>query len=111
MRVIEQLGIQQARNWGACTINEFRIFLGLKPYSTFEEWNPDPVIADAARKLYRSPDNIELYVGLVSEESKPVQDGAGLCPSCAYLPPPPLAFSFSVGFRDSDVVVSTGLML
>lgn len=85
MRVIEQLGIQQARNWGACSLNEFRRFLGLKPYSTFEEWNPDPVIADAARKLYRTTDNLELYVGLVAEESKPVSDGAGLCPSCKSL--------------------------
>ncbi|KAF8307548.1 heme peroxidase [Clavulina sp. PMI_390] len=81
MRVIEILGIQQARNWGCCTLNEFRRFLGLKPYHTFEEWNPDPVIADAAKKLYRTPENIELYVGLVAEESKPVGDGAGLCPS------------------------------
>lgn len=62
-------------------MNEFRRFLGLKPYATFEEWNPDPVIADAGRKLYRTPENIELYVGLIAEESKPVGDGAGLCPS------------------------------
>lgn len=62
-------------------MNEFRRFLGLKPYATFEEWNPDPVVADAARKLYRTTENLELYVGLVSEESKPVGDGAGLCPS------------------------------
>jgi len=74
-------GIQQARNWGCCSLNEFRRFLGLKPYATFEEWNPNPTIADAARKLYRTTENLELYVGLVSEESKPVGDGAGLCPS------------------------------
>ena len=81
MRVIEVLGIAQARNWGCCTLNEFRRFLGLKPYATFEEWNPDPEIAECARKLYRTPENLELYVGLVAEESKPVMDGAGLCPS------------------------------
>lgn len=51
MRVIEILGIKQARNWGSCTINEFRRFLGLKPYATFEEWNPDKKIA-AAGNLY-----------------------------------------------------------
>lgn len=86
MRVIEILGIEQARNWGCCTLNDFRRFLGLKPYSTFEEWNPDPVIAGAARKLYRNPENLELYVGLVAEESKKVGPGAGLCPSCTFLP-------------------------
>ncbi|KAF8316120.1 heme peroxidase, partial [Clavulina sp. PMI_390] len=81
MRVIEILGIEQARNWGCCSLNDFRRFLGLKPYSTFEEWNPDPKIADAARKLYRNPENLELYVGLVAEQSKDVGPGAGLCPS------------------------------
>ncbi|KAF8323486.1 heme peroxidase [Cantharellus anzutake] len=81
MRVIEMLGIMQARNWGCCTLNEFRRFLGLKPYATFEEWNPDPDVAECARKIYRTPENLELYVGLVAEESKPVMDGAGLCPS------------------------------
>ena len=84
MRVIEILGIQQARKWGCCTLNEFRKFLGLKPYATFEEWNPNKEVAAAARKLYRTPDNLELYVGLVSEEAKDVMDGAGLCPSCEF---------------------------
>ena len=82
LRVIEILGIQQARTWGTCSLNEFRRFLGLKPYATFEEWNPDKDVANAARKLYRTTENLELYVGLVAEESKPVRDGSGLCPSC-----------------------------
>jgi len=38
-----------------------------------------------ARKLYRNTENIELYVGLVAEQPKPVGNGAGLCPSCASL--------------------------
>ena len=83
LRVIEILGIEQARKWGACTLNDFRRFLGLKAYTSFEEWNPDdPVAAEAAHKLYRNIENLELYVGLVAEESKKVGDGAGLCPSC-----------------------------
>lgn len=82
LRVIEILGIEQARKWGCCSLNDFRRFLGLKPYSTFEEWNPDPKIADAARKLYRDPNNLELYVGLVAEQAKDVGPGAGLSPSC-----------------------------
>ncbi|KAG8939990.1 hypothetical protein FRC04_005695 [Tulasnella sp. 424] len=80
MRIIEIMGIQQNRDWGTCSLNEFRKFLGLKPYSTFEEWNPRKDIADAGRRLYQHPDNIELYVGLQAEESKKVVPGAGLCP-------------------------------
>jgi linoleate 10R-lipoxygenase len=63
MRVVEIIGIEQARFWGVCTMNEFRQFLGLRrtlalccrfchspltiytEFETFEEWNPDPEIA------------------------------------------------------------------
>ena len=30
LRLVEILGIEQARAWGVCTMNEFRKFLGLK---------------------------------------------------------------------------------
>nr|GAT58858.1 predicted protein [Mycena chlorophos] len=80
LRVIEILGIEQARRWGACSMNDFRRFLGLKPFSTFEEWNTDPTIAKAAQSLYKNIENLELYVGLQAEEAKPPMAGAGLCP-------------------------------
>ncbi|KAG8902413.1 hypothetical protein FRB99_004516 [Tulasnella sp. 403] len=70
MKIIELMAIEQNRAWG------------LKPFSTFEEWNPRHDVADAARRLYGHPDNLELYVGLQAEESKPVMPGAGLC--CGY---------------------------
>jgi hypothetical protein len=44
------------------------------------EWNSDPEIAQTAEHLYANIDNLELYVGLQAEETKPVVDGAGLCP-------------------------------
>ncbi|KAF9219282.1 heme peroxidase [Gyrodon lividus] len=80
MRVIEILAIEQGRKWGACTLNEFRSFMGLRPYESFREWNPDPVIHSAAEKLYGHIDNLELHVGLQAEETKPPIPGAGLCP-------------------------------
>ena len=33
LRIVEIMGIQQARKWGVCTMNEFRHFLGLKRMS------------------------------------------------------------------------------
>ncbi|KAG9091000.1 hypothetical protein FRC06_000785 [Ceratobasidium sp. 370] len=80
MKIVEVMGIMQARKWGVCTLNEFRKFIGLKPYASFEEWNPREEIYEAARGLYGHPDNLELYVGMQAEEAKPVVDGAGLCP-------------------------------
>ncbi|KAF8074859.1 linoleate diol synthase [Lyophyllum atratum] len=80
MRLHEIMGIEQNRAWGVCSLNDFRKYLGLKPYKSFLEWNSDKEIADAAEKLYGDIDHLELYVGLQAEEAKPVMEGAGLCP-------------------------------
>jgi prostaglandin-endoperoxide synthase 2 len=80
LRVVELLSIEQGRAWGACTLNEFRGFMGLNPYKSFLEWNPDENIAAAAEALYHDIDNLELYVGLQAEETKKPMPGAGLCP-------------------------------
>ncbi|KAF7796357.1 hypothetical protein EIP86_007534 [Pleurotus ostreatoroseus] len=80
MRLHEIMGIMQSRKWGVCSLNDFRRFLGLKPYSSFLEWNPDPEVAAAAEKLYGDIERLELYAGLQAEQTKPVVEGAGLCP-------------------------------
>lgn len=37
MRIIDVLGIASARNdWNTCSLNEFRRFLNLKPFTKFE---------------------------------------------------------------------------
>ncbi|KAG1795206.1 heme peroxidase [Suillus plorans] len=80
MRLHEIMGIEANRAWGVCSLNDFRKFLGLKTYTSFREWNPCHDVADAAEKLYGHIDNLELYVGLQAEETKPLIEGAGLCP-------------------------------
>ncbi|KAJ5670081.1 uncharacterized protein N7477_005444 [Penicillium maclennaniae] len=81
MKAIEMLGIEQGRQWELATLNEFRLFFKLEPYSAFSEVNPDPAIADTLEALYGHPDNIELYVGIQAEEAKkPFYPGSGLCP-------------------------------
>ncbi|KAI9454114.1 heme peroxidase [Russula earlei] len=80
LRVIELLSIEQGRTWGTCTLNEFRKFIGLKPYANFLDWNGNEEIANAAAALYHDIDNLELYVGLQAEEAKKPGPGAGLCP-------------------------------
>ncbi|SPO47545.1 putative dioxygenase Ssp1 [Moesziomyces antarcticus] len=80
-RPIEILGqITARKDWALCTMNEFRHFLGLKTYSSFREWNPDPKVYEAAEMLYGDIDNLELYPGLMAEEAKPSIPGSGLCP-------------------------------
>ncbi|KAJ4474426.1 heme peroxidase [Lentinula aciculospora] len=80
LRVIEILGIEQARGWGACSLNEFRKFIGLQPYKSFTEWNSDHSVARAAEILYKDIDNLELHVGMQAEQAKVPGPGAGLCP-------------------------------
>ncbi|OSD00891.1 heme peroxidase [Trametes coccinea BRFM310] len=82
LRIVEMMGMIQARQWGVCTMNEFRTFLGLKRFESFEEWNPDKEIANAARQLYGHIDNLELYPGLQAEQIAPKGPGSGLC--CGY---------------------------
>ncbi|RXW15244.1 hypothetical protein EST38_g10604 [Candolleomyces aberdarensis] len=82
LKPIEMLGINQARRWGVCTMNEFRAWLGLKQFDSFEEWNPDKEIANAARDLYGHVDNLELYVGLQCEQHMPLSPGLRF--SCGY---------------------------
>lgn len=81
LRIVEVAGIKQCRDvFNLCTMNEFRHFLGLTTFSTFEEWNSNPEIAKSAKDLYGHIDNLELYVGLQCEENKPNIPGSGLQP-------------------------------
>ncbi|KAI5803941.1 heme peroxidase [Geopyxis carbonaria] len=80
MKPIEILGIIQARKWNVASLNEFREFFQLNQYKTFEELNPDPYVASTLKKLYKHPDNVELYPGMFLESVKPRMDcGMGLC--------------------------------
>lgn len=80
LKTVEILGIVQARKWQVASLNEFREFFDLKKYTTFEEINPDPYVADTLRKLYEHPDHVEMYPGMFLEASKPRMDpGMGLC--------------------------------
>ncbi|GME25196.1 Psi-producing oxygenase A [Neofusicoccum parvum] len=81
LKAIEILGIEQGREWGLASLNEFRQFFKLKPFETFEEINTQPGVAEALEALYGHPDNVELYPGLMAEEAKkPFSPGSGLCP-------------------------------
>ncbi|KAK3321688.1 linoleate diol synthase precursor [Apodospora peruviana] len=80
LKNIEVLGIMQARYWNVATLNEFRAFMGLTRHTTFEDINPDPMVASKLKGLYDSPDSVELYPGLVAEKAKPpMTPGSGLC--------------------------------
>ncbi|KAL8793127.1 MAG: hypothetical protein Q9195_004239 [Heterodermia aff. obscurata] len=79
LKAAEMLGIKQARQWQVASLNEFRRFFHLKPHQTFLDINRDPDIARSLEVLYGHPDHVELYPGLVAEETKEAMEGQGLC--------------------------------
>lgn len=82
LKSVEVLGIKQARSWNLATLNEFRKYFNLSAYKTFEEINPDPYIAGQLKNFYDHPDQVELYPGLIVEDTKePMVPGSGLCPN------------------------------
>ena len=81
LRIVDIMGQLQARNvFNVCTLNEFRRYLNLKAYETFEDWNPNKEVARAAELLYGNIENLELYPGLMAECTKPAMPGSGVCP-------------------------------
>lgn len=50
LKAVEMLGIRQGREWGLASLNEFRQFFKLKPFTSFEEINSQPGVAET-RKL------------------------------------------------------------
>ncbi|KAM7183246.1 hem peroxidase [Naviculisporaceae sp. PSN 640] len=82
LKIVEVLGMKQARKWQVASLNEFRQFFGLKRHESFTDINSDPEIATLLEKLYTSPDMVELYPGLMIENFKPVRNaGCGICPT------------------------------
>ncbi|EME48559.1 hypothetical protein DOTSEDRAFT_67567 [Dothistroma septosporum NZE10] len=82
MKAVEMLGIMQARTWKCGTLNEMRKHFDLKPYEKFSEVTDNVEVQEALKHLYDTPDQIELYPGLVIEDAKEARlPGSGLCAS------------------------------
>ncbi|KAI0555851.1 heme peroxidase [Xylaria curta] len=82
LKIVEILGINQARKWQIASLNEFREFFGLKRWEKFTDINSDPQIAKILEQLYDDPDMVEFYPGLMIEDTKPVRNaGTGICPT------------------------------
>ncbi|KAF3048232.1 hypothetical protein E8E12_011394 [Didymella heteroderae] len=80
-RVIEMMGIEQARKWNLGSLNEFRKYFHLEPHRTFEDVTSDKYVQQQLKHLYDHPDKIEIYPGIVVEDAKQAMaPGSGLCP-------------------------------
>lgn len=65
---LASLNIQRGRDHGLPSYNQVREALGMEPAESFEDVNSDEEIAAALAEAYESPDDIDLWVGGLSEE-------------------------------------------
>ena len=62
------LNIQRGRDHGLCTLNDARRALRLEPYGSFDELTSDDVLIGKLNRLYKTPNNVDLWVGGLIEE-------------------------------------------
>lgn len=67
---VEMAGIMQGRQLKTCTFNDLRRHLNLTPLTSFEDFSEKPEIQQALKELYGTPDQVELYTGLMVERNK-----------------------------------------
>ncbi|VDL65664.1 unnamed protein product [Nippostrongylus brasiliensis] len=67
------INIQRGRDHGLKPYNEYRKLCQLKPITNFNEWPEvtEKVVRERVAQLYRTPDDLDLYVGGILEE--PIQ--------------------------------------
>ncbi|MHA7871071.1 MAG: peroxidase family protein, partial [Hyphococcus sp.] len=66
---LASLNIQRGRDAGLPSYNDMRAALGLGRVSDFDEISADPAVQDALYRAYGSVDDIDLWVGGLSEDA------------------------------------------
>jgi len=68
---LASININRGRERGLADYNSLRMSLAMNPVSSFEEINSDPEVYEALEHIYGNVNNIDLWVGLLSEEHMP----------------------------------------
>ncbi len=62
------IDIQRERDVGLGTLNQTRVALGLKPYTSFNDVTSDPTVAANLQKGYGTIDKLDLFIGGLAED-------------------------------------------
>ena len=68
------LNIQRGRDHGLPDYNSLRVMFGLNPVRNFGQINADPQIANTLEDLYDRINNVDPWVGMLSEKPMPGKD-------------------------------------
>ena len=62
------INIMRGREMGLADFNTIRSMVGLPKYNSFEEICSDPTVSNQLSQLYKTVDNIDAWVGMLSED-------------------------------------------
>jgi hypothetical protein len=65
------INLQRGRDLGLGTLNETRVALGLKPYTSFAQITSDATVQENLKQTYGTVDEIDLWVGVLAEDHLP----------------------------------------
>ncbi len=65
------IDIQRERDLGLGTLNQTRIALGLKPYTSFAQLTSGPTVQANLQKVYGNIDSVDLFIGGLAEKHAP----------------------------------------
>lgn len=65
------LNLQRGRDHGLPPYNVVRVAYGLSPISDFDEISSDPAVCQAFRDAYETVDDIDVWIGAISEDHVP----------------------------------------
>ncbi len=68
---LASLNIQRGRDHGLASYNDTRRALGMRPANSFVDINSDPVVASSLASVYDSVEDVDLWVGGLSEPHVP----------------------------------------
>lgn len=67
----EAASLRMARLAQLASFNDYRDEFGFPRMTQFEQLSSDPLVVEGLRNVYGRVDNVELYVGLFAEDSRP----------------------------------------
>jgi len=75
------IDVERERDLGINTLNQTRVALGLRPYTSFDQITSDPTLAAELKSVYGSVNDVDLFVGGLAENANAGDTGSMLGPT------------------------------
>jgi peroxidase len=75
------IDVERERDLGINTLNQTRVALGLRPYTSFDQITSDPTLVAELKSVYGSVNDVDLFVGGLAENANAGDTGSMLGPT------------------------------